>query len=277
MSDNTVIQLKKSGQTGNTPLLVDLQYGELAINYSDGKLFYKTDLDQLGSIYVPDHYGTINVNNNLLIPLSPSEILSIKTEGNVTATGDSGNDTIIISETISPIAFAAFDTANAAFEKANTSSTVYPNTGIAVSTGTSWGPSKNTPTGEIVGTTDTQTLTNKTVSGGIYSNVVDVTGSVRSSVVAVAALDIDCSLGNYFTKTINGNSTFTFSNAPASKAYSFVLELTHTSGTVTWPASVRWPASTAPTLTAGKTHIFVFVTDDGGNTWRGASSVDYTN
>lgn len=125
--------------------------------------------------------------------------------------------------------------------------------------------------------TGTETLTNKTVSGGVYSNVVDVTGSIRSSVIAVAALNIDCSLGNFFTKTINANSTFTFSNAPASKAYSFVLELTHTSGTVTWPAAVRWPADTAPTLTAGKTHIFVFVSDDGGTTWRGASSVDYTN
>jgi hypothetical protein len=125
--------------------------------------------------------------------------------------------------------------------------------------------------------TGTETLTNKTVSGGVYSNAVDVTGSIRSSVVAVAALNIDCSLGNYFTKTINANSTFTFSNAPASKAYSFVLELIHTSGTVTWPASVRWPGGVSPTLTAGKTHLFVFVTDDGGTTWRGASSVDYTN
>lgn len=128
-----------------------------------------------------------------------------------------------------------------------------------------------------VTTAGTQTLTNKTVSGGVYSGVVDVTGSARSSVVVVSALNVDCSLGNFFTKTISANSTFTFSNAPASKAYSFVLELTHTSGTVTWPASVRWPADTAPTLTAGKTHLFVFVTDDGGTTWRGASSVDYTN
>lgn len=125
--------------------------------------------------------------------------------------------------------------------------------------------------------TGTQTLTNKTVSDGVYSNVVDVTGSIRTVVVVVPALDVNCSLGNFFTKTINSNSTFTFSNAPASKAYSFVLELTHTSGTVTWPASVRWPAGTAPTLTSGKTHLFVFVTDDGGTTWRGASSVGYTN
>lgn len=93
----------------------------------------------------------------------------------------------------------------------------------------------------------------------------------------VAALDIDCSVGNYFTKTIAGNSTFTFSGVPASRAYGFTLELTHTSGTVTWPASVVWPNNTAPTLTTGKVHLFFFVTDDGGTKWRGGSSTNYAS
>jgi len=104
-----------------------------------------------------------------------------------------------------------------------------------------------------------------------------VNGSYRSNAVAVGALDIDCSTGNYFTKTINANSTFTFSNAPSSRSFSFTLELTHTSGTVTWPAAVKWPKDTAPTLTAGKTHLFMFVTDDGGTRWRGGALVDYVN
>ena len=105
----------------------------------------------------------------------------------------------------------------------------------------------------------------------------DVTGTIAQNVVAMAALDVDCSAGNYFTKTINANSTFTFSNVPASRAYSFVLELTHTSGTVTWPASVKFPSDTAPTLTTGKTHLFVFETNDGGTRFRGAALVDYVN
>jgi len=105
----------------------------------------------------------------------------------------------------------------------------------------------------------------------------DLAGTYAQTVVTVSALDVDCSTGNYFIKTINANSTFTFSNVPASRAYSFTLELTHTSGTVTWPAAVKWPADTAPTLTAGKTHLFMFVTDDGGTRWRGAALVDYVN
>ena len=105
-----------------------------------------------------------------------------------------------------------------------------------------------------------------------------VDGPYKQTAEAVGALDIDLSLGNYFTKTINANSTFTFSNPPASGTVgSFTLELTHTSGTVTWPASVKFPLDTAPTLTTGKTHLFVFVTDDGGTRYRGAALADYVN
>ncbi len=105
----------------------------------------------------------------------------------------------------------------------------------------------------------------------------DVSGTYAGNVVAVSALDIDCSTGNYFTKTINGNSTFTFSNVPASRSFAFVLELTHTSGTVTWPSSVKFPSDTAPTLTTGKTHLFVFETNDGGTRFRATTAVDYVN
>ncbi len=105
----------------------------------------------------------------------------------------------------------------------------------------------------------------------------DLSGNYAQNIVAVAALDIDCSAGNYFTKTINGNSTFTVSNVPASRAFAFTLELTHTSGTITWFSGVEWPGGVAPTLTTGKTHLFMFVTDDGGTRWRASSLINYTN
>ncbi len=106
---------------------------------------------------------------------------------------------------------------------------------------------------------------------------VSVTGPYKENITAMGALEIDCSQGNYFTKTISGNSTFTFANVPTGCAYAFTLELTHSSGTVTWPASVKFPADTAPTLTTGKTHLFMFITDDGGTRFRGSSLVDYVN
>lgn len=47
---NTVIAIRQSGGTGNTPSLGVLANGELALNYADGILYYKTTSNTLGSI-----------------------------------------------------------------------------------------------------------------------------------------------------------------------------------------------------------------------------------
>ena len=122
--------------------------------------------------------------------------------------------------------------------------------------------------------TPAQTFT----AASVHNGGLTVDGPYKQAAEAVGALDIDLSTGNYFTKTISGNSTFTFSNPPASGTVgSFTLELTHSSGTVAWPSSVQFNADTPPTLTTGKTHLFFFVTDDGGARYRGSALVDYVN
>lgn len=94
--------------------------------------------------------------------------------------------------------------------------------------------------------------------------------------VAMGALDMDLSAGRFFTKTINGNSTFTFSNIP-SGAVQWELELTHTSGSITLPASVKWDEDTAPTFTAGRTHQLLFTTINGGTRVRAAALTNFVN
>ena len=122
------------------------------------------------------------------------------------------------------------------------------------------------------------------VNHGYMGNAVNTSSnssmSAQSSkVVAMGANSVDCSLGNYFTKTITGATTFTFDNPPASGvAFGFTMEVTlNGSNAITWPGTVKWPVDTAPTITDGKTQMFIFVTDDGGTRWRGSSLVDYVN
>lgn len=109
-----------------------------------------------------------------------------------------------------------------------------------------------------------------------------VDGAYEQTAEAVSALNIDLSTGNYFTKSLSSSSTVTFSNPPASGTVgSFILELTLTgTGTaVTWPNTVYWnndAAQVAPTLVDARTHLFMFVTSDGGTKYRGAVLKDYT-
>ena len=112
----------------------------------------------------------------------------------------------------------------------------------------------------------------------ITTSGVKVTGGYTENIVAVSGTEVDCATGSYFTKTITGATTFTFANVPSGVAYAFTFEVTlNGSNAITWPGSVKWPADTAPTITDGKTQVFVFLTDDGGTRWRGSSLVDYTN
>jgi hypothetical protein len=90
------------------------------------------------------------------------------------------------------------------------------------------------------------------------------------------ATTVNCRDGNVFTHVLTENTTFTFSNPPASgRAFAFTLKLVQDAGasgfTVTWPASVDWPSATAPTLTAtaSAVDVFVFYTHDSGTTFYG--------
>ena len=109
------------------------------------------------------------------------------------------------------------------------------------------------------------------ISGGVVS------GQFAQNIVNLGLYGsgINCNLGNYFTAILSGNTQVVITNPPGSVAYGFTYEVDNQTGTITWPTEVEWPAATAPTLTTGKTHLFMFVTDDSGTTWRASSLIDY--
>lgn len=126
-----------------------------------------------------------------------------------------------------------------------------------------------------VGISTLPTINSNTVT---VNSQLNINGPVKQNVVSLGSgTVIDCSLGNYFTATVSGITTFSFSNVPTSSVFGVTLEVTHNSGTINWPAAVKFPEDQAPILTTGKTHLFMFVTDDGGTRWRGAALIDYVN
>jgi hypothetical protein len=106
---NTVIQLKYSSTPGNIPS--GLANGEIALNYADGRFYYKNLTGQIvsfsgsGNVY---SFSTINANGSLITALSNSSILTLSNGNNIEISGDIINDIITISANLKP----AFDRAN---------------------------------------------------------------------------------------------------------------------------------------------------------------------
>jgi hypothetical protein len=99
-----------------------------------------------------------------------------------------------------------------------------------------------------------------------YSLAHNALGNVSGSTT------VNLELGNYASATAVGAITWTFANPPTgARTGSLILELTNGgSYTQYWPASVRWPSGSAPTLTASGVDVLVFITDDAGSNWRAA-------
>ena len=116
-------------------------------------------------------------------------------------------------------------------------------------------------------------------SGAIANTTLDVYGGVAMNVVTLATTSntVNVALANYFISTPAGTSTWIFTGVPVSRDSSFVLQLANGGNyTVTWPASVKWPANTAPTLSTSGVDILIFSTVNTGTTWRGSSLTGYT-
>ncbi len=237
-----------------------------SLNGSDGIAFVDADnssermrIDSAGRVIIGES-GAITTSSNRLF-----QVVGDTNGGGVIVLGR--NDTTLTNESLGGIEFYGNDPGSAFTRAAS----------IMCEAAAEW-TSSDYPTKLIFKTTPDGSATNTLALTLDSSQNATFASAIYGPVKTVSALELDLSTGNYFIKTISGNSTFTFANPAASGTVTaFTLELTHSSGTVTWPSEVKWNGDTAPTLTAGKTHLFMFVTDDGGSRYRGSALVDYVN
>ena len=116
----------------------------------------------------------------------------------------------------------------------------------------------------------TATLTNKTIEAGTFTNgYTEETATANTS----TAYTIDLANGTVQILTLTGNCTYTFPTAVAGKSFILLQKQDGTgSRTVTWPATVKWPGGTAPTITstASKLDKYIFTSD--GTNWYGSDA-----
>jgi hypothetical protein len=136
---NTIIALKQSGATGNTPLVNQLEFGELAINYADGILYFKTSSNTLGSVRTTQPAGlssevqfndagsfggdssfTFNKDTNTLT-VDNATVGGINVAPTLQASFDKANSANVLAQ-------AAFDSANTANSSDFTTISVTPGT-----------------------------------------------------------------------------------------------------------------------------------------------------
>ena len=122
----------------------------------------------------------------------------------------------------------------------------------------------------VVTTTGSQTLTNKTIAAGTFTD--GYTEEVATANTGTA-YTVDLANGSVQILTLTGNCVFTFPAVTAGRSFMMILKQDATgSRTVTWPGTVKWPGGTAPTITstASRGDKFVFTAD--GTNWIGSNA-----
>lgn len=122
-----------------------------------------------------------------------------------------------------------------------------------------------------------------TINGGIYCSTSNPVKNARfaqcgdtyvNATISAGTLTID--LSNFPVTRVTRNANITtisinnvLVNSSYAQSFTLIFDSNGTAYTVNWPASVKWPGGTAPTLTstAGRSDVFVFYTNNSGTTW----------
>jgi len=94
---NTVIQIKKSGVTGNVPS--SLGVGELALNYVDNKLFYKNASGGTSWFYGANNgpsFSTVSNGTSLITATAPNDTLTFATANGISITTNTSTKIITV-------------------------------------------------------------------------------------------------------------------------------------------------------------------------------------
>ena len=243
----TPISLYYSTTASTVPLAANLVAGELALNTLDEKLYFKNSsgvVKLLASNAVTAPVTTITFGTTGLTP-------STATSGAVTVAG-----------TLAPDNGGTGVSNNAAMTVTGSGNFAYTRT-LTGATNVTF-----PTTGTLATLAGSETFTNKTLTNPTVTNYVE-------SVVAIGTVTSSNTLsltnGTVQTVTLTASTACTFTMPTATAGKSFILIVTQAaggSGTAVF-TSVKWPAGTAPTITASASAIDILTFVANGTSWFG--------
>lgn len=251
----TPIQLYRTTTASAVPTAGNLAAGELAINLTDEKLYFK------------NAGGTVKLLASSSIDLTTQVTGTLPVaNGGTGVTTSTGSGSVVLSTAPT---FTTSITTPIAIGGTTASSTL-----ILRSTS-----GAGTSDAIIFQTASQAEVGRFTTAGYLEATYSDTVVALGNSGTATT---INLAQGNVFTATLTGNCTFTLSgsNANSNRGSSFTLILTNdgTAGrTVAWAGgNFRFPggaASLSRTTAANAVDIWVFFTPDNGTTWYGNISM----
>ena len=287
-SGYTPIQLYRTATTATAPSAGNLTDGELAINYNtaDMALYAKNSAGSVKSLInnpaglkYPTADGTANQvlktdgSGNITMGTVAIEaggtgattksagfdaLSPMTTAGDLILGGASGTGTRLAIGTNTYILTSNGTTAT---WTAPSASFTYPGAGISVSTGSAWGTSLTAPSGTIVGTSDTQTLTNKRVTPRVSTAISSATPTINTDNVDIYGLTAQAVNITSFTTNLTGTPT------DGQKLWVYIVGTAARS--ITWGASFEPSTATLPTTTVTTNRLDIgFVWNAATSKWR---------
>ncbi len=179
------VLLKKSSVAAKVPLTTDLDYGELALNYTDGKLYFKNASNVVKSFTIDDS----------VVTLAGTQTLTNKTLTSPTI------GTSVTLNAQAPLRFADSDSSNwVAFRAPAT-----------IASNVTWTlPSADGTTGQVLSTNGTGTLswTSAAGGGGGYGDLVEISSTGISSSTTVYSTSATTYRGAKYTIQITNSTAY---------------------------------------------------------------------
>ena len=241
---NTTIVVKKSGVSGNIPST--LANGELAINYADGKLYYKNALGTITAISSSgaNSFATINASGTLVLASSNNDILTILGSNGITVSACSTSKTVTVGDGITfNVANSAGTFANAAFLQANNISS-YANAQILITQGVD--TTQNTDITSAQAFANAAYTAQNTTAGfanAAFVQANNISSYANAQILVIAGVDATQNTNITSVQSfangafLQANSAASFANGAFTKANSSV-QLTASSQTVTGNISI---------------------------------------